>query len=531
MLCFPAAAATAQEGSPFSPTLPPDIIGPVQALPTRTPSPTVSPTVATPTPLPLPTSGPPVTLEGVVASVLAVPIFPVGIRFDIRIDAPPEEITRLDLTLRYPGMRGPAQRIVLEQFEQLSDGQYIGFFASPPDNPPGIYALVEFEVEVDAGNRPGEASGAVTFDDRRTAWVHYSLQDDRLGVTSAGRGRLTLAREIEAMYVLLARVAEPPARVNVMIYEETAPPGCPDLVESGDPNDAVAIRINRLLRSLYDACTPEMTAASYEAGGYLPFVNRPNVGTDIARALTGAFLGEAWAAAEAPDWLAEGFARLVAPQPMARAQVTSQDAERAGRTFTLAAMQTRPVQDDARLLQWDAQAYGMMLYVLDRAGLDGVVELARRAAAEPFDEAFERVTGEPLSALVARWGRWLFDARTTSIYGITPYLPPTPTPAPTLTASLTYTPSQTFTPQPPTELPSATPTRAPATATSTSPPEPPTLTVTPRSASALVTPTAAPESQPGAGTGILENRATILLGILAVLALLAAAVLLAGRRR
>ncbi|MBW4436315.1 MAG: hypothetical protein KME04_04225 [Pleurocapsa minor GSE-CHR-MK-17-07R] len=503
-----------------------------QVLPTSTYTPSITPTSVTSTPLPRPTDDPPTSLDGIIREVVATPIFPIGIRFDIRLSSPVEALDAFQMTVRYPGMAGAGDILMRDQFEVLDENTLVGIYEVQSDTPPGIYSLVRFEVGVEAGDDMGQASGAVTFDDRRVPWVQYRFEEGRLAIASAGRGRLTLVREVQSIYQLLVRVTGRSPQAGVLLYDETARPGCPEFAAEQIADDDLARqRISRLLQTLVDNCSPAIAAASYAAGGFTPFQNLPDVDVQISRTLVARFLDEAWDERDVPDWVREGLTRFVNPRPMARAQIASQDAERGRLTFTLEEMRQRPADPDAEQVRWDAQAYGMMLYVLDRAGLEGVLSLASRARSEPLADAYADIVGEPLSSLISRWSRWIFDPRAAAVYGLTPYLPPTPTPSPTRTPSLTFTPSASFTPQPPTEPPTATPTRVPATATVTPTPEPPTATVTPRSASALVTPTAVPAAVDGLGGVSAESRAIILVGVLAVLGTLAVAVVLLGRRK
>jgi hypothetical protein len=169
----------------------------------------------------------------------------------------------------------------------------------------------------------------------------------------------------------------------------------------------------------------------------------------------------------------------------------------------------------------------MVLYLADRIGVQGLFDLAL-VDAEDFATAYERAIDTPLTAFIPAWSQWIFSRSAESLYGITPYQPPTALPSPTETPSATPTPTSTPTP---TFTPSLTASLTPrgvrtytppltVTPSQTPPPPPPTVTPRPPGSLQALTPTptalqvtlAQPSVQAGAITFLL-----LLLGLLVFL--------------
>jgi hypothetical protein len=149
-------------------------------------------------------------------------------------------------------------------------------------------------------------------------------------------------------------------------------------------------------------------------------------------------------------------------------------------------MQTVP-SDPRQQAIWQAQSYGMVLYIAQQIGVEATFALAR---AEDFAAAYSQATGETLTALIAAWEAWVFTDEAVRVYSYSIYAPTTPTP------TATFTPTLTRTPRPPTETPTLTPDYSPTPRPSRTP-IPPTRTITPLPAqSFLLRPTAAPTPVP-----------------------------------
>ncbi len=193
-----------------------------------------------------------------------------------------------------------------------------------------------------------------------------------------------------------------------------------------------------------------------------------------------------------PLWFRRGLALFTLPTNKLNMLEPAQRASRSNSLFTLDEMNAEPTQD-AEL--WRAQSYGMVLYIAQQAGVQGLFELARNPG-ESFADTYQRAMGQPLSNLISSWQRWLFTSSAEAAYAYFPQLATTPTPSftptptqprptatPTATNTPTITPSVTNTGIPERILPTLTPTRTPTDAPAS---------VTPRPAGSLRTPTPTP---------------------------------------
>jgi hypothetical protein len=239
----------------------------------------------------------------------------------------------------------------------------------------------------------------------------------------------------------------------------------------------------------------------------------------ITAKLVREFYTPLWNGKAVPEWFLAGLEQLYSPTPKNPLLSPVQQAARAGTLLTLPEME---LADESAL--WRAQSFGMMLYLFDQLGMRGVFDLAR-VDAEDFPTAYESAIDTPLTALIPAWSQWIFSRSAESLYGITPYQPPTPLPSPTLTPSTTrrptLTPSPTFTPSlAATPTPRGVRTYTPpptVTPSETLPPPPPTVTPRPPGSLQPLTPTPTALqvtlSQPGVQAGAITFL-LLLLGLL-----------------
>jgi hypothetical protein len=193
---------------------------------------------------------------------------------------------------------------------------------------------------------------------------------------------------------------------------------------------------------------------------------------------------------------------------------TARAASRAG--GALRNMESVP-QESTRRNQWSAQSYGMVLYMAEQLGVDGLFNLASSLSADnALAEAYAEATDSTLSGLISAWSSWLFTPQAVSAYGYSPYLPTTATPTVTMTFTPTITP--TFTPSlTPTITPSVTGILSPTPRPPTIVPPTPTPSLTSRPAGSvpnpITTPTAAPETTAAAGDDEGRRTVTLLIGV------------------
>ncbi len=304
-----------------------------------------------------------------------------------------------------------------------------------------------------------------------------------------------LRNTIAPVYDLLAVNTGRQPRIHLLVLDDGVLPGC-TRPEAGEGVTLVEE-------------TPEPCAVSADdLGGYA--LLEPAPGETLERALAWALLERFYPLAEFPAWFASGLADFYAPSPKAERLLQLRNAARSNRLFSLAALE----QSNPDPL-WQAQSYGMILYILDRVGVGELFALA--GDVQDFPAAYQRHVGEAYTALLPNWQNWIFTRAAETAHGITPYQAPTlmPTATPPPTETLTATPAPTITP---TVLTTSTRQRAP-TVTPSHTPTPYPATVTPRPpGSPLLVPTEVPAAPLTVGLSQF-NPVILLIALLLILIL------------
>lgn len=494
---------------------------PATATPTATPVPTVPPTPAP-------------TLDGFAIGGSGEVLFPQAVRFLMSMSRPLNELNADSIRLTIDTAAAEPLELNLELDDLGVSGaghthlEY--FWQIPEDAIPPLFSAIDFEWEVQAlDGELARVEGSLRFEDQRVVWVTSREADGNLTIVSARELPSGFTRDLLAVYELLAANTNQRPEVRLLIYDEAVAPGCS--FEDMEDGEGETIAIGPFSGAVVE-CEPEFAERVYRESGYFVLQRLPgaNVETQIVASMVRAFYEPLWDDAEMPPWFAAGLELLYAPALKGELLPTAQNAARINRLFTLDTMSVAPPDDDERAQIWQAQSYGMILYMVEQIGFEGVFSLAQTlGTGVSFADHYAQVMGEPLDALVPSWQRWIFTERAESVYGITAYQPATPTFTPTLTATLTRTPSAT-----PTAAPSVTPTVtgvhsptpfATVTPSSTPTPEPPT--VTPRPPVRAATP--APDVSISA---VLTPsvRAVIVIALLILIAVLVYVYIRVGRR-
>jgi hypothetical protein len=223
-----------------------------------------------------------------------------------------------------------------------------------------------------------------------------------------------------------------------------------------------------------------------------------------------------------PAWFVSALRLLYRPTSKSDLLAPALSAARSNTLLTLDEMATSPLQG-ARADVWRAQSYGMLLYVADAVGLDGVWQLARDVSSAGFAAAYERIMRQPLTSLVRNARDWLLTPRGEAAYSLAVYAQPTRTAAP----------SATFTPFPATRTPRPDASLTPTPTITPTPTQRPTATltptITPRPPGSLDTPTPIPAQTT---TPLIEptSRTSILAVLIIILAVLIITFARVGRR-
>jgi hypothetical protein len=336
-----------------------------------------------------------------------------------------------------------------------------------------------------------------------------------------------LSRGLSPIYDLLAINSSQKPSLNALIYPFT--PGCVQNAKG----DSVAISP---ITHIEIPCDATLAAIIFRASGYV-VIQTESAGLNVMQAAlvdyaTRQFYETAWRGKNVPAWFQMGLAQFYTPGLKTRYVPLLTSAGRSGKLLSLEQMSAAPNQTNADL--WQAQSYGMTMYIAGQVGVQGLFDLARNVSqSDSFAAAYEKATGKPLAALPSDFQTWIFTDAGSSAFAFTPYQAATATPTqtdtptPIATAVPSETPTFTLTPTV-TGVHTVTPypTR---TATRTPTPLPPTIT--PRPPGSLDTPTPIPTAVPVNPLNALNNP-NVALSIFGIgLLLIAILILLLMRAR
>jgi hypothetical protein len=331
-------------------------------------------------------------------------------------------------------------------------------------------------------------------------------------------------RDMGTIYDFLSENTGLSPSLNVLVYTNSLPPGC---VQNGE-GQSVAIGP---VSGVEIPCDSTLASIIIRTSGYDLVESNSDSLNGIKKALTAyltdEFYASLWAGKEVPAWFASGLAQFYTPGLKVTSYPPLLTAARNDNLFSLDMFDEGPSSSEDLDL-WQAQSYGLILYIADQIGVPRLFALARDIQdAETFADAYQSALNKPITALVSDFKNWVFTDQAASAFEVDIYQPatftPTPSRTPTFTPTFTPTPTLTLTfTATVTGVLTNTPT-ATFTPSSTPTPEPPTPT--PRPPGSLNTPTPVPPqtinpvnalSNPVVALGIL----TVGLVVIAVIALI-----------
>lgn len=496
--------------------------------PTSTPTFTASVTL-TPsrTPVPLPTlTAVTQTMDGVVRAGSATVLYPASVQFVLETMVNSEALETVSLALSGAGLEPVTINSDLTTTLISTDPAVIEYFWEvPPDNLPDLFGQLQYTWQVTTQTgETGELNGEITFNDGRFLWqeVPVGTSDAMIvapyGVVDAN----SLANQLLPAYELLSTATRTSVNTNVLVYPAEVTPLC----EVNDQGESVSWTPNRgISRPCDDALAERVITAS----GF-DLVNGRTAREQIIRLWVDEAYASVWRNAQIPEWFQAGLASFFDPTVKATWRDLAMNATRTQQLFSLEMMNQPPTREDDQVL-WQAQAFGMALYLFDQLGKEGLIDLSLNPLENgDFAETLHTQTGVTPEGLISAWSTWLFSERAALVYVLTAYQPATSTPTPTSTATITHTPTVTFTASAtytPTSALLPTNTAYP-TVTPVDTLPPPTPSVTPRSASSLVTPAPAPTSE--TVETVFTPRLILILVILLVITVLALVIIRIGRR-
>lgn len=488
----------------------------------------------------------------------ARPIFPSGIIFQVEARVPDElDITLITLLVE------PAGEATRQFVIPLDDGDvytrqgdllrvtYPWQFQSV-DELPGLFTDVRYAWTLTVGDGTTETlDGTLVFTDQRYDWQQDSADDIPLTlIYPAESGGLARALDdLIPAYQLLADNATPLDPISIVIYPEDAVLGCTpvdgaELEDTPTPAPAVAPATEEVSEQTGEfiafssffgirvPCDPVLAAALYEQTPQVIFTERGGYQTTLAQLsdfLVARAYAPIWDTSDVPLWFQAGVTRVYDPRNTIDRLATIELAARSDGLLSFEQLQAAPPALDAPgYALWEAQSYGLVLYIASQYGLDAVYTLANptqgaapEATPEPgitgsFTDAYESVTGLPLAALYPAWETWVLTDDAVQAFALDVYGPPTRTPTPVLSPTSTNT-----------RLPTRTPTDTPTVTWTPSVTPTPSITpsFTPRPARDVFTPTPTPTPLPaileiGQQATQLSTPQLVSLGLIAVAAVI-----------
>ncbi len=443
-------------------------------------------------------------------------LFPEGIFSYYVLSRPGEDFAAFELRVTQPGWAGDETLFAPDQIVRTSDPFTDVFFtwSIPQQNPPRLFEDLTITWRfIDNSGSIGSYSVTLPFSDTRTDWTVESVGPLTLAVPEGRLSPALVSARLTEMVDLLRREAGAFLVPNIAVYDSLIPA---DPCTRDAQGRSVITASDGVDASLF--CSARNLERLYASAGY-SVVQLANITPDsLTRAAAELFVesayGARWAAADVPDWFQVGLAAFVAPTDKRARLDQARSAARVGGLFN--DMQPVPDVESAAYSLWSAQSYGLVLFIAEQVGVDGLFALARDLSAEQDLAAAYRARsgGESLAALIPAWQSWLFSVQAETAYQYNPYLATTPTPTATLSATpfpATPTPTPTVT-----LTPSVTPTVTGVLSPTPRPPGTPTLTltpsITPRPPTAFVPPTAPPTPIESVGPLLLILGLGVVLG-------------------
>lgn len=488
----------------------------------------------------LPAALTPNTLPEYVLTAESDVIYPTALASYFQFDQPKGTFISAELTLSQDGWSGETISVDYADIADEVDGVtlFTYIWDIRPNDPPQLFEDITLTWRFITQDGDTETFvHTLLYADPRVTWQTITADNGLVELAfPSDRASSARAADLDASYALLQTST---GQLNFtptlrLVFYDGSPSANPcqtrssgESISSGleifielpcDPNDVFDLFYTPSGYTLIEL--PTMTAAA---------VGGESVEHTVVGMLFDQFYDRLWgnSGATVPAWFREGLRHFYTSGPKLSEYETARAASRAG--GALRNMENVP-QESARRTQWSAQSYGMVLYMAEQLGVDGLFSLASSLSAEnALADAYAEATDSTLSGLISAWSSWLFTPQAVSAYGYSPYLPTTATP--TMTMTFTPTITRTFTPsRTPTITPSVTGILSPTPRPPTIVPPTPTPSITSRPAGSIpnpiTTPTAAPET---AAADDDEGRRTVTLligvGLMATGILIAVAAL------
>lgn len=455
-------------------------------------------------------------------------LYPEAIWSDFVLLRPASDFERAVMIIEQPES-GFSQRVELnlseiaEVTDPYTDFSYV--WNIPIENPPRLYTnmMVRWEFVLREG-RTDDLTTLIPFEDSRANWQVDVDGSVRLALPSE-LNPATLRPDVERIYDLMRGHTGQTVQVGLALFDAAMPINPCDTDNDGQS----VVRTQGLVREVTLACDPAKTLALHTASGYTPLQTQFITYNGALEAVSGALVERLYGArlSAAPEWFRYGLGLFYAPTDKLN---YLEEAQRAARVGGLVSLDAPPPDDPIKRAIWQAQSYGMVLYMAEQIGVDALFELAASLDTRSLADAYRASADQPLSAVRPAWRDWIYSAQARTAYTYNPYLETTPTPTATLSAT-PFPPTNTRTPTitaTPTITPTVTGVLSPTPRPSNTPGPTATPTFTPRPAGSF----SIPSGGGSAESAPTDNQLTVIgIGIGALIALAAVTAALLGIRR
>jgi hypothetical protein len=468
-------------------------------------------------------------------------LFPQAVRFQVTMGRPISEIALVSLTVEPEGGSATVISVNIEESTVVEEpySELATVWTPPADALPALFSTITFRWRVvSTRDEVAEIESSFVFSDERAQWVRdddprslITLTLPLLGEETEDSATSQLGRlrsSLEPVYDLLVAQSGQTPRFNFLVYPDELSPGCTRNV------DDQSVAIGPFSKTEVP-CSDGLAETIFQASGYelvrSATTSLARVRSAVIDAMVRGAYAPLWSSKNVPVWFEAGLATFYQPESKLEWGQPLQAASRSGSLFALNAMNNRPGSADD-LERWQAQSYGMVLYIAAQIGVDGLFDLARGvSSSDSFEVAYQTAMGRSLSTVISGMERWLFSDGALSAFNFTPYQAATPTPTATRTPTATNTPTPSATP---TLTPTPTVTGALSatplpTRTLTNTPTLPPPSTTPRPAGSLNTP--APTTVPPFQFAPFSDTTSALMLFVLGLAVIAVLALATTRRK
>lgn len=218
-----------------------------------------------------------------------------------------------------------------------------------------------------------------------------------------------------------------------------------------DASGAPVVQAEGVVRSVTLPCDADKTQTLHAASGYaivqIDYLTYSSALEAVSRALVERLYAPLWGESGVPAWFRYGLGVFYAPTDKS---VYLDEAQRAVRTGGLVLDYAQPPVDSLKRATWQAQSYGMVLYMAEQIGVDDLFDLAASLGTRSLESAYQSAADAPLAGVFPAWRDWIFSQAARTAYTFNPYLDVTATPTATLsqtpfpsTATPTFTPTFT----------------------------------------------------------------------------------------